>query len=182
GPINDVFASWVCTDHLAHWFGPRDGDQDFTTPHVLNDPRPDGTYRICIRSPQGVDYWMRGQYKVVDPPSRLVFSHGWEDQAGAVEHEGQITVEFSPHEGKTRVQFRKSGFPSESAREGEVGGWNECLDRLVAYFATGAARTGAASDEAEIRRLIAEWSRALEARDIDGLLAHYDPDIALFDL
>lgn len=31
-------------------------------------------------------------------------------------------------------------------------------------------------DEAEIHRLIAEWSAALEAKDLDGLTAGYLPD------
>lgn len=36
-------------------------------------------------------------------------------------------------------------------------------------------------DEAEIRKLIADWSKALENRDIDGLTANYAPDMLLFD-
>jgi uncharacterized protein (TIGR02246 family) len=38
-----------------------------------------------------------------------------------------------------------------------------------------------AQDEADIRRLIAAWSRALEAKDMDGLTADYAPDAVLFD-
>ena len=40
----------------------------------------------------------------------------------------------------------------------------------------------AASDEAEIRRLIADWSRALEAKDLDGLVAKYVDDAVLYDV
>jgi uncharacterized protein (TIGR02246 family) len=36
-------------------------------------------------------------------------------------------------------------------------------------------------DEAAIRRLIATWSRALEAKDLDGLVADYADDAVLFD-
>ncbi len=36
-------------------------------------------------------------------------------------------------------------------------------------------------DEAEIRSMIADWSAALEAKDADGLTAHYLPDTVLFD-
>jgi uncharacterized protein (TIGR02246 family) len=38
------------------------------------------------------------------------------------------------------------------------------------------------TEEAEIRRLIADWRRALEARDLDGLVANYAPDAVLFDV
>jgi uncharacterized protein (TIGR02246 family) len=36
-------------------------------------------------------------------------------------------------------------------------------------------------DEAAIRGLVAAWSRALEAKDVDGLLAHYAPDAVIYD-
>lgn len=39
-----------------------------------------------------------------------------------------------------------------------------------------------AQDEAEIRRLAAAWSKALEEKDIDGLVKGYVPDALLFDV
>lgn len=42
-------------------------------------------------------------------------------------------------------------------------------------------KPSAALDEADIRRLIANWSRALEAKDVDGLTADYAPDAVLYD-
>lgn len=39
----------------------------------------------------------------------------------------------------------------------------------------------AQQDEAEIRRLIAEWSAALEAKDVDALTANYTPESVLYD-
>lgn len=36
-------------------------------------------------------------------------------------------------------------------------------------------------DEAEIRRMIAAWSAALEAKDLEGLTAHYLPETVLYD-
>ncbi len=41
--------------------------------------------------------------------------------------------------------------------------------------------TEMSEDEAEIRRLISAWSRALEAKDVDRLLANYAEDVVLFD-
>jgi uncharacterized protein (TIGR02246 family) len=42
--------------------------------------------------------------------------------------------------------------------------------------------TDVSPDEAEIRRMIAAWSRALEAKDVDGLTKDYAPDAMLFDV
>ena len=39
-----------------------------------------------------------------------------------------------------------------------------------------------ASDEAQIRQVIAEWTEALRAKDLDGLMSHYAQDILVFDL
>lgn len=36
-------------------------------------------------------------------------------------------------------------------------------------------------DEAAIRGVIAGWSAALAARDVDGLMAHYAPDAVIYD-
>lgn len=36
-------------------------------------------------------------------------------------------------------------------------------------------------DEADIRRLMQEWSQALEAKDVDAMMADYAPDAVLFD-
>lgn len=38
------------------------------------------------------------------------------------------------------------------------------------------------SDEEQIRELMTEWSRALCAKDLDRLTAHYAPDVVFFDV
>jgi PhnB protein len=37
-------------------------------------------------------------------------------------------------------------------------------------------------DEAEIRRRLESWTAALRAKDVEGVLSHYAPDIVAFDL
>jgi PhnB protein len=39
-----------------------------------------------------------------------------------------------------------------------------------------------AREQAHIRRRIESWTAALRARDLDGVLSHYAPDILAFDL
>jgi ketosteroid isomerase-like protein len=36
-------------------------------------------------------------------------------------------------------------------------------------------------DEAQIRQLIDNWAKALRAKDVDGLMANYAPDMLLFE-
>lgn len=40
----------------------------------------------------------------------------------------------------------------------------------------------ATTNEAQIRQVIALWTKALRAKDIDGLMSQYAPDMLLFDL
>jgi uncharacterized protein (TIGR02246 family) len=39
-----------------------------------------------------------------------------------------------------------------------------------------------ASDEAQIRQLIAQWGQALHAKDLNTLMSYYAPDILTFDI
>ena len=43
-------------------------------------------------------------------------------------------------------------------------------------------RHDAASDEAELRELIARWSKAVRDENLDGIRADHDPDILMFDV
>jgi len=43
-------------------------------------------------------------------------------------------------------------------------------------------KNNTASDEAQIRERIDQWVKALRAKDVDGLMSHYAPDIVVFDL
>ncbi len=38
------------------------------------------------------------------------------------------------------------------------------------------------ADEAELRGLIAQWSKAVRDRDTAGIRANHDPDILMFDV
>src|SRR4051812_13099739 len=73
-----VFAAWTEPARLAEWFGPR----GFSIPSFEMDLRAGGAYRFCMRSPAGVDHWVRGVYREVVPPERLSFTWVREDADG----------------------------------------------------------------------------------------------------
>jgi uncharacterized protein YndB with AHSA1/START domain len=62
-----VFKAWTDPKHFAQWWGPH----GFTNV-CETGLRPGGAYRIVMRSPEGVDYPMRGVYLEVKEPERLV--------------------------------------------------------------------------------------------------------------
>jgi uncharacterized protein YndB with AHSA1/START domain len=133
-PRGLVFKVWTQPEHLVRWWGPR----GFTTPSCRMDVRPGGPYRTCIRSPDGKEHWMRGAYREIVEPERLVFTFAWEDDAGRPGHETLVSVTFAEHDGKTKLTFRQAVFESVADRDSHQEGWSECLDRLGAYLAAGA--------------------------------------------
>jgi uncharacterized protein YndB with AHSA1/START domain len=129
-PRDLVFAAWTRTEHLARWFGPR----DFTAPEIEADICVGGEWRVCIRSPDGTDYWMHGIYREIVPPRRLVFTHVWEEGHGATGHETLISITFEEIGGKTKMTFHKAVLVSVYERNEQYAGWRECFDRLRDYL------------------------------------------------
>jgi uncharacterized protein YndB with AHSA1/START domain len=129
-PCALVFAAWTEPEHLAHWSGPA----GFTTPHHEMDLRPGGRYRACLRSPEGVDHWVQGEYRVIEPPSRLVMTHAWDNDDGQPGPETLITITLAEEgPGRTRMHFRQTGFTSRASRDGHEGGWSSSFDKLAAH-------------------------------------------------
>jgi len=134
-PRRLVYELWTSPRHMLRWWGPRDGERDFTTPVCEMDFRPGGSYRICIRSPDGKDYWQRGEYREIVPAERLVFSFAW-DMPGEALHDTLVTVGFADHgPNRTLLTFRQAPFDSAQGRDGHRVGWDQCLDRLAAHLA-----------------------------------------------
>jgi uncharacterized protein YndB with AHSA1/START domain len=142
-PRDVVFAAWTQPDHFVRWWGPK----DCSTPFCELDVRPGGTYRYCMRTPER-DVWVKGVYREVVEPERLVYTSTFTDPEGnAVEpsyyglsdgflREMLTTVTFIKSNGGTELTIRQLlGAPSSADREGTAQGWGESLDRLAALVA-----------------------------------------------
>ncbi len=125
-----VFKAWTEPQHLVHWWGP----QGFTLPSCTMDLRPGGTYRFCMRSPEGVDHWLQGIYREIMEPERLVFTYAFEDATGKPGHETLVTVTFAELGEKTKLTVHQAVFESVTVRDEHVRGWTEALDRLAGYL------------------------------------------------
>jgi uncharacterized protein YndB with AHSA1/START domain len=98
------------------------------------DVRLGGTYRACIRSPEGKDHRMQGVYREIVEPERLVFTFAWEDEDSQPKHQTIVTVTFVEQGSKTLLTFHQAVFESLEARDSHRSGWSECLDRLADYL------------------------------------------------
>lgn len=133
-PAERVFAAWTRAEMLAHWFGPK----GFSVPACESDPRPGGVFRLCMRSPEGKDYWVRGSYREVRPGERLVIDCVADDAAGVQRLEEVIDVTFAAQGARTRLTVNcTSGGPSPEAAamlERMDQGWSQSVDKLGAQL------------------------------------------------
>jgi uncharacterized protein YndB with AHSA1/START domain len=127
-----VFKAWADPKHLAHWSGPR----GFTSIGDKMDFRPGGAYRACLRAPDGTENWVRGVYREIVEPERLVFTHAWEGEGGKPGPETLVTVTFADHAGQTEMRFHQAFFESKESRDGHREGWSSSFERLAEYLAT----------------------------------------------
>lgn len=131
-PRDLVFRVWTDSDHLRKWCCPT----GLTIPFSEGDIRPGGSFRTCMRAPDGTEYWLRGTYREIVPDERLVFTHAWLDDTGAPKHETVVTVTFADAgEGRTRLTLHQAFFLTEASRDGHRDGWNETFDNLAEYLA-----------------------------------------------
>jgi len=130
-PRSLVFRAWIEPEQVAQWWGP----QGFSVVFIEMDVRPGGTWRKCMRSPEGNDYWRRGLYREVVEPERLVFTYISDDPHSDPDHETLVTVTFAEHGAKTLVTFRQTGFKSAASRDSHQGGWTSCMERFADYLA-----------------------------------------------
>lgn len=129
-PRNLVFRAWTEPERLTRWWGP----QGFTIPHCRMDVREGGSWRTCMRSPEGKDHWVQGRYEEIDPPSRLAFSWAWEGDDGEPGHETSVVISLREQGGKTMMTMRQRVFESIKSRDSHQWGWNSTFDKLAAYL------------------------------------------------
>ena len=131
-PRHRVFQAWTEPSQVARWWGP----QGFTTTYCDMDIRPGGAFRVCMRSPEGADYWKQGVYREVVEPERLVFTFAWEDAEGKPGHQTLVTVTFTEQGGKTKLTLHQAVFDTVEARNEHRRGWASCLERFAEYLVT----------------------------------------------
>jgi uncharacterized protein YndB with AHSA1/START domain len=99
------------------------------------DVRPGGTFRVCMRSPEGIEHWKQGIYREIVEPERLVFTFAWEDAEGRLGHQTVVTVTFAERGDKTELTLRQAVFETVEARKSHQRGWTSTLERFAEYLA-----------------------------------------------
>src|SRR6185295_5152459 len=129
-PRSRVFEAWTRAEHLGRWFAPK----GFSITDCESDPRPGGVFRMRWRAPWGGTYQVRGEYREVIVPERVVIACTLDDEQGASRLEEIINVDFEQNGGRTRLLLnstaRGAGANAASMLAGMEKGWAQTVDRL----------------------------------------------------
>jgi len=130
-PRSLVYEAHTNPKHLSNWML---GPEGWTMPVCEIDLRPGGAWHFVWRKGDGSEMAMRGTYKEVVPPEKVVTTESW----GGDWPETINTLTLTEKDGKTTLTSTIL-YPSKEARDaalktGMKQGMNVSFDRLAAYL------------------------------------------------
>ncbi|MEQ8840505.1 MAG: SRPBCC domain-containing protein [Acidimicrobiales bacterium] len=142
-PIDLIWEMWTDAEHFANWYGPMGA----RIPTAEMDVRIGGRRRITMEmdTPNGsMQMFFVGQYREIDPKTRLVYTESVADEAGntmtaeqmgmpaGTPMETSVVVELEDLGPRTKMTLTHVGVPADSPG-GQ--GWTMALDKLEALVA-----------------------------------------------
>jgi uncharacterized protein YndB with AHSA1/START domain len=97
-PRRLVFEAWTKPEHVKQWYG----CSIMTLPVCEIDLRVGGAYRYVMRDPAGAAHTMRGIYREIVRPERLVYTQQYVTE-GFTSGEALVTVLLAEHGGMTTL-------------------------------------------------------------------------------
>ena len=125
-----VFRAFSAPDQLEKWWGP----EGFSIPSLEFDPRVGDGYRIEMQPPDGDRFQLAGEFREVEPPTRLAFTFVWEDP-DPDDVETLVELSFTDLGESTEVALAQGPFRTEARRELHRNGWTDSFDKLERLLA-----------------------------------------------
>jgi uncharacterized protein YndB with AHSA1/START domain len=129
-PRTDVYRALTNPEEVAKWWGP----QGFSAPSVDFDPSVGGRYRIAMQPPEGDLFHLSGEFREVDPPSRLAYTFRW-DPPDPDDRETLATLSLRDRDDQTELHLTQGEFATEERRALHDGGWTDAFQRLAKLLA-----------------------------------------------
>jgi uncharacterized protein YndB with AHSA1/START domain len=121
-----VFTAISRAEHLKRWMCPA----GFTVPRAEADLRVGGRYRVEMRSPEGQSFVVGGEYRIIDPPKRLVFTWTWEPEHTMPGIETVVSIELKEEGDETILTMTHNGLPSVDECNSHEQGWTGAYENL----------------------------------------------------
>lgn len=134
-PRRLVFEAMTKAEHVRKWYG----CDAFTLTVCEIDLRVGGSYQFTMRAPDGVSHTLRGTYREITPPERIVFTEGYVTE-GFASDPALVTSTFVENDGSTTLTVTILHATKEN-RDGHLNagmesGAGESYDRLAALVET----------------------------------------------
>ena len=129
-PRSAVWRACAEPDEIAKWWGPR----GFTVPSVEMDLRVGGSYRIAMQPPEGDLFHLSGEFREIEPSSRLVYTFNWEPP-DPEDRETVVTITLRDLGESTEVLLQQGTFATEARLALHEDGWTDTLARLEELIA-----------------------------------------------
>ena len=126
-----VFEAFANPNELATWWGP----QGFSIPSLEFHPRVGESYRIEMQPPDGDAFYLAGEFRVVDPPTRLAYTFRWEDP-DPDDVETVVDLSFRDLGESTEVALAQGPFKTEARRALHRGGWTDSFEKVEALLSS----------------------------------------------
>lgn len=126
-PRERVFDAWMERDEWESWIGPEGVNCELP----VMEPKVGGRYRLLMDLADGQTIKVIGVYRVIERPSKIVFTWGPEDKP---ETTSNVTLTFrDAGNGKTELTLRHDGLQTADNRDAHGRGWNSALNKLARY-------------------------------------------------
>jgi glutathione S-transferase len=124
-----VFDAWTKPELIMKWFaGPA-----CQLTAAKNDLRVGGEYAFTLRKADSGDSVLKGIYREITPPARLVFT--WNGCTDTAQKDATlVTVELTEKNGGTEVCITHENFQSAESCEQHQQGWTCLLENMDKVF------------------------------------------------
>ena len=129
-PPDRVYAAWTDPTQLKQWFGP----EKVQTRELVADARVGRKFRWDLTNSEGENMTCRGEYRELQPGTKIVFTWQWQDDEDWETHNSVVTVELDDADGGTDLRLTHEKLPNKESRDGHTRGWNSALDKLEKFF------------------------------------------------
>jgi uncharacterized protein YndB with AHSA1/START domain len=144
-PVEQVWRAWSVSEHVMRWWGP----EGFTSPVAKMDFREGGTSLVCMRSPDGQDYYNTWAYRKIVPMQQIEFILNFADKDGkridpvsmglppGIPQDVRHVITFKAvGDNQTEMTVTEYGYTPDQEFDLSKAGLEQCLDKMAASFAT----------------------------------------------
>ena len=125
-----VYNAWVDPEILTKWWGP----EGMTTPEIELNTHEGGSWTTTLESAEGNRVTTSGEYKVLEPPSRLVFTWAWAQEDGSRGAETEVEITLNKSGAGTHMTLIQGTFADMAARDNHNMGWSSSFNDLDRVF------------------------------------------------